>query len=266
VILPATQAPLDWTQMGGLFCAELGAGTLAALAIVYPAPVGPPFHRLMGAMAAIPLALAAWLFASSGAALPAAMLGIALLAIPAFAIPTKGAGRWLALAAAVAAGFGAVGAAVAVQLDGSLGLRSLAIASAIASGCLAGAVGTAMSLGHAYLTYPNLKIGHLARVNRACMVAIAAKAAAVLAILWIYAGAFEPLQSAVSTIGGWFGLFTRFAAGLAMPLVFAFMVASSLRYNNTRSATGILYASTVLVLIGEAVAASLRAQAGGVPL
>jgi hypothetical protein len=67
-------------------------------------------------------------------------------------------------------------------------------------------------------------------------------------------------------MGGVFGLFTRFAVGIAMPLVFAWMVSSSIRYNNTRSATGILYASTVLVLIGEAMAISLRGQSGGVPL
>jgi hypothetical protein len=36
------------------------------------------------------------------------------------------------------------------------------------------------------------------------------------------------------------------------------MAASSLRYQNTRSATGILYASTVLVLIGSAVSVFLQ--------
>jgi hypothetical protein len=262
----ATSTPLDWIHLGGLFCAELGAGTLAALAFVYPAPVGPPFYRLMGGMAAIPLALGAWLLLAAGSPGPAAMVGIALLAIPAFAIPTKGRGRWWGLGGAIAASFGAVAWDVADTLDASLGLRSLGIASALASGLLIGAIGTAMSLGHAYLTYPNLKIGHLVRVNRVCGAVIVAKALAVVAILGIFANRFEPLQSAVSTMGGWFGLFTRFAVGLAMPLLFVFMVASSLRYQNTRSATGILYASTVLVLIGEAVAMSLRGQAGGVPL
>ena len=57
----------------------------------------------------------------------------------------------------------------------------------------------------------------------------------------------------------------RAGAGLALPLLFAWMAAGSLRYDNTRSATGILYASTVLVLIGTAVSISLQ-DTYGVPL
>ena len=57
---------------------------------------------------------------------------------------------------------------------------------------------------------------------------------------------------------GMFYLGTRVAVGLLLPLVFAAMAASSLRYQNTRSATGILYASTVLVLIGTAVSVFLQ--------
>ena len=64
---------------------------------------------------------------------------------------------------------------------------------------------------------------------------------------------------------GLFYLGTRIAVGLALPLLFAAMAASSLRFGNTRSATGILYASTVLVLIGTAVSISLQ-DSYGVPL
>ncbi len=64
---------------------------------------------------------------------------------------------------------------------------------------------------------------------------------------------------------GLFYLGTRLVIGLVFPLVFALMAASSLRFENTRSATGILYASTVLVLIGTAVAVSLQ-NSYGVPL
>jgi hypothetical protein len=48
-------------------------------------------------------------------------------------------------------------------------------------------------------------------------------------------------------------------------MLFAWMVSGSLAYQNTRSATGILYASTVLVLIGTAVSVSLT-DSYGVPL
>ena len=45
----------------------------------------------------------------------------------------------------------------------------------------------------------------------------------------------------------------------------AAMTASSIKAQNTRSATGILYASTVLVLIGTAVSVSLQ-DSYGIPL
>jgi hypothetical protein len=43
------------------------------------------------------------------------------------------------------------------------------------------------------------------------------------------------------------------------------MTSSSLAFRNTRSATGILYASTILVLIGTAVSVSLQSTYG-IPL
>jgi hypothetical protein len=75
------------------------------------------------------------------------------------------------------------------------------------------------------------------------------------------------LRTGRDLLGPWglFHLGTRVAVGLAVPLVFAWMTSGSLRYRNTRSATGILYASTVLVLIGTAVSISLQ-DAYGVPL
>jgi len=76
------------------------------------------------------------------------------------------------------------------------------------------------------------------------------------------------LGSGASPLFGARGMFhfgTRLAVGLALPLVFAWMTASSLEFRNTRSATGILYASTILVLIGTAVSVSLQSTYG-VPL
>jgi hypothetical protein len=59
---------------------------------------------------------------------------------------------------------------------------------------------------------------------------------------------------------GFFYLGTRLTVGLLLPLLFAWMTAGSLKFENTRSATGILYASTVLVLIGTAVSVSLQSS------
>jgi hypothetical protein len=266
--LEIRDAPLGWLHLGGLFCIEFGAGTLAALAWIPPAPVGPPFYRLLTALATIPLVLGAWLLYLTNALPPltVAALAVALAAAAVFAVKTKGLVRWSALAVAI----GAAGAAVCVNtvsaLEAGSALRLLAVASAVGSGLVVGLVGVAMTLGHAYLTYPNLKIVHLSRVNRACALVILTKGFLVAATLYFFEPTFEPLQRTVASMGGVFGLFTRFSVGIAMPLAFAWMVSSSIKYNNTRSATGILYASTVLVLIGEAMAISLRGQAGGVPL
>lgn len=259
---------MDWHVLGGSFCVELAAGTLAGLAFVPPAPVGPPFYRLMGALAAVPLLVGLWLLAAAGT-LTAPMgvaLAVALAAIPAFAWPTKERRRRVALGVAIAAAATAVALGVAPAAGGRVGVGALAIASALGSSLVVGGVGTAMSLGHAYLTYPNLKVHHLVRVNRMTSIALAAKALLVAATLAWLSCRIDPLGAAVSSMGGALGLFARFAVGLAVPFAFALMVASCLRYRNTRSATGILYASTVLVLIGEALAMSLRGQAGGIPL
>jgi hypothetical protein len=78
----------------------------------------------------------------------------------------------------------------------------------------------------------------------------------------------EALAAAEMPLLGPRGLFflgSRVAVGLLLPLTFAWMTAGSLKYNNTRSATGILYASTVLVLIGTAVSLSLQ-DSYGIPL
>lgn len=267
-LFDAGNPALSWVHLGGLFCIEFGTGTLGALAFVPPAPVGPPFYRMLSGLAAIPLLLGWWMLQSVNVTNVwlTVFISVALCALPFFAVPTKGRMRWIALATSIACGAAAVITNILSHLDAGAGLRTLAVVSALGSGLLVGAIGVAMTLGHAYLTYPNLKIGHLVRVNRLTEVILIIKAILVVATVYVFASGFEPLRQAVGTTGGFFGFVTRFLVGLIMPLVFAWMVGSSLRYQNTRSATGILYASTVLVLIGEALAMSLRGQAAGFPL
>jgi hypothetical protein len=147
------------------------------------------------------------------------------------------------------------------------GWLELAVASlsALATGAVAGGVGLAMVLGHWYLTIPDLDVRHLQRLNRVTLGAMLVSLAALGATCLVFA---EPLRSAATPLFGPWGLFylgTRIAVGLALPILFAWMVASSLSYRNTRSATGILYASTVLVLIGTALSISLQ-DSYGIPL
>ena len=130
----------------------------------------------------------------------------------------------------------------------------------------AGSVGLAMVLGHWYLTVPKLKVEHLIRLNKVCKWCMAASLLLVALTCLVYkeqiiAADARPLFGP----WGWFFLGTRLTVGLVLPIVFAYMVDGSLKLGNTRSATGILYASTVLVLIGAAISISLQ-QSYGVPL
>ena len=253
---------MAWTQLAQQFLLELGFGVLLALAFVPDAPVGALFYRLMGTCAALPLAAA--LVARLQAGIPwgdPAVLAaaLALAAYPVYSGPARGA-RWKAGLAA-----GLLGSALATGWIVRQALPELApfgllvgVFSSLATGTVAGSVGLAMVLGHWYLTVPKLEIRHLARLNRVTVAAMLASLASLGTACLVCA---ESLARAEPPLFGPWGLFylgTRLAVGLALPLLFAAMAASALRFRNTRSATGILYASTVLVLIGTAVSVFLQ--------
>ncbi len=56
--------------------------------------------------------------------------------------------------------------------------------------------------------------------------------------------------------------YIRLIFGLIVPLIFAFMIRSSAKINSTQSATGILYATIILILIGETFAKFLQFSTG----
>jgi len=261
---------MGWSPLGTQFCLELAFGVLLALAFVGRAPIGPFFHRVMGTAALVPLLAATVLpVADDQLAWSEPQLLLSALAVvlyPGFAGPLRSARRAATLyAALVGCGLALILAVRRVELvSGPLQL-GVASWSALATGAVAGSVGLAMVLGHWYLTIPDLDVRHLQRLNRVTAGAMLASLAALGATCLVYA---EPLRSAGTPLFGPWGLFylgTRIATGLALPLCFAWMAASSLAYRNTRSATGILYASTVLVLIGTAVSISLQ-DSYGIPL
>jgi hypothetical protein len=260
---------MDWTLLAQQFALELGFGVLAALAFVPPAPVGRFFYRLMGACVALSVGLALVLRLRSGvgwgdpAVLGAAatVLGVSLAQDAAQAV------RWR-----IGLGLGLLGSILAaawVVCEGlpslALGGRSIGVVSSLATGAVAGGVGLAMVLGHWYLTVPNMEVRHLVRLNRVTIGAMALSLASLAAACLAFAADLRVAEPPLFGPWGLFYLATRLAVGLALPLLFAFMTASALRFRNTRSATGILYASTVLVLIGTAVSLFLQ-DSYGVPL
>jgi hypothetical protein len=261
---------MPWSSLGAQFCLELAFGVLVSMAFVARAPLGVFFFRLMGATALVPLVAAI--------ALPRLMrdrtwgeldwLGSALAAGLYFVYsgPVKARTRELGLGAAAAAC--AVSLALLVRdaplVDGGAAW-TVASFSAFATGLVGGSVGLAMVFGHWYLTVPALDVAWLVKLNRLTMLWMGLSAAALVATCLIFA---EPLRAKeIDLFGPWslFYIGTRVALGVVLPLLFAWMTSESLRYRNTRSATGILYASTVLVLIGTAVSLVLQ-DSWGAPL
>lgn len=261
---------MSWTLLASQFCLQLGLGLLVALGFVTRAPLGRFFYRMMGSTAFLLIAAAAlvpvWLEQASFGE-PQVWSGlVALIALPWVAGGRVGL-RWRAawawgIAWTAAALAWTVATATALDRTGTL---ALATASAIATGCVAGSVSLAMVLGHWYLTVPKLDVAHLARLNTVTVSSMVVSLALLAITCIVFA---EPLNAVERPLLGPWGLFylgTRIAVGLLIPLLFAWMTAGSLRFHNTRSATGILYASTILVLIGTAAAVSLQ-DSYGVPL
>ena len=261
---------MGWSVLGTQFCLELAFGVFVALAFVHRSPLGVFFFRLMGTTALVPVLVAAVMPPLSGQMTwtdgPVLWAGLAVVLFPLYSGPVKQRTRGLALAAAI------LGSGVAlVQVVGgaaeTAGPLELAVASlsALSTGGVAGTVGLAMVLGHWYLTIPGLDVSHLARLNRVTVGAMIVSLAAVGLVCLVFQ---EALSSGRTPLLGPWGLFylgTRVAVGLLLPLLFGWMTAASLKHSNTRSATGILYASTVLVLIGTAVSITLQ-DSYGVPL
>jgi hypothetical protein len=261
---------MAWSDLSMQFCLQLSFGVLLALAFVPKAPVGTLFYRVMGTTALVPVLVAIGVPISTGErgwsdpSVVAALL--AVISYPIYSGPVRGKSWGLAL------GLGILGTAAGVGLlvagsAGDVGLFGvlLASASALATGAVAGSVGLAMVLGHWYLTVPKLEVRHLTRLNRVSMASMLTSLLLIGALCWVFS---ESLSEGYRPLFGDTGLFylgTRLVVGLLCPLGFAMMTSSSLKFRNTRSATGILYASTVLVLIGTAISVSLQ-DSYGLPL
>ena len=261
---------MAWSPLATQFCLELAFGVLLFLALMPRAPMGVFFWRMMGVTALIPLLAAGVMSALYGELAWSDSLVVASLApclgFPLFAGSGKAERRllglgWALVSCAVALWF-AVGNASGLE---GPGLMALGTVSALATGAVAGGVGTAMVVGHWYLTVPQLPVSLLRRINGATLVAMAVSALLVATLLGMHLDVLERADTPIFSPFGLFHLGARLAVGLFLPLLFGWMTKGSLRYENTRSATGILYASTVLVLMGAAASLSLQ-DTYGIPL
>ena len=261
---------MGWSVLGTQFCLELAFGVLVALAFVHRAPLGVFFFRLMGTTALVPILLALVMPPLSGLAAwsePAVLLaGLAAVSYPFYSGPVRARRRLVALLVAIAGSGAALATVVSSAQRVEGGFSGLvASLSALATGTVAGTVGLSMVLGHWYLTIPGLQVSHLVRMNRVTVGSMLLSLGAVGLTYAVFFGDQPAGSPAALDMWGLFYLGTRVAVGLLLPLLFAWMAAQSLQFQNTRSATGILYASTVLVLIGTAVSISLQ-DSYGIPL
>ena len=137
--------------------------------------------------------------------------------------------------------------------------KELVCASEMATSLVIGSFVTAMLLGHWYLTAPMMTLTPLQRSNTIAQVALLVRL--LLSGFVLYAG-FEFLsQSSLSTSHlSW--LVLRWIAGIIIPLIACLLVRSILKYNNTQSATGVLFTGVILTFIGELMGTLLFWESG----
>lgn len=260
---------MDWGALASQFCLELAFGVLVALAFVPHAPVGRFFYRVMACAAFMPVAIAVAAPLSTGVwSWNEPAVWSSAFALVGWPFVSAGVGRRWAPGLVWSLVWTAAALAAAVRVSSAIdgpGEVVLGCLSAMATGCVAGSVSLAMVLGHWYLTVPKLEVRHLERLNRVTAASMVASLALVAASCLVFADTLSAARTPLLGPWGLFYLGTRVTVGLLLPLAFAWMAAGSLRVRNTRSATGILYASMILVLIGTAASVSLQ-DSYGVPL
>jgi hypothetical protein len=128
----------------------------------------------------------------------------------------------------------------------------------LSSAWLLGGMTATMLLGHWYLTATGMSLVPLSRATLTVQIAVVARLVTVLAATLLTPADIRErlLQSQ------WVWTLLRWGAGLVGPLVLAFLIPGALRYRNTQSATGILFAAVILTFIGEAAALLLLGELG----
>jgi hypothetical protein len=103
---------------------------------------------------------------------------------------------------------------------------------------------TAMLLGHWYLTTPTMSTQPLWWFNYAIVAA-----ACLRLIASVTAVMTRGLQVSGTTHWMWLGI--HWLGTIVVPLIVAALVWRILKFRNTQSATGVLFAGLILVLMGE---------------
>jgi hypothetical protein len=132
----------------------------------------------------------------------------------------------------------------------------LQLLSDFSSSAVCGAILTGMLLGHWYLTTPTMSIRPLYWCNRALLTAAVIRLI-VSAILLFQRGGFAWSEDGGNPVHWmWYGM--RLCGGIAAPIAVVILVSRILKYRNTQSATGVLFAGLILVFMGEMTAIILE--------
>ena len=245
------------------FASHLAAGGLFVTAVLAFANQLPgAFLRFCTASAAGAAALAGFLDFGSTRWV---WFGLALASGVWHIVLRKGAGTGkLAAGLAAIASVGALILAALLTSNSGESGGGLAVAGAMSSALLLGAVTVTMLLGHWYLVDTSLSIAPLRDGALWFSVAIVLRWAAVLSVLGY--GGWEVLRvsRAADLIFSTNGLFFMFRSlmGLAAPLLLSVLIWQTVKMRSTQSATGLLYVALILVLFGELVSQFLLVRTG----
>jgi hypothetical protein len=253
-----------------VFLCLWAAGIFGALSLLPPGRLGPRFFRFN---VAIPLALVTIAIAVGRPFFGDAPVGsmtflihfmtwvlavdVAVVSFLAF-IPRRLLPGVALLLPVITGALFAVAVAFAVG-EGKPGPSALLTLHFLTAATLIGSVLVAMNLGHAYLQDAALPFDFLERLANLFLGAAVAKTAVSAALLApaavrLWPGLLDSFDGMLVVV--------RVVPGLAAPIVLGLMVRSCARAKANQSATGILYAALVFVIVGEAVSMHLTLGRG----
>ena len=114
---------------------------------------------------------------------------------------------------------------------------------------LLGSSVVALIVGHWYLVAEGISFGYLTKYTVAVIGALVLRSMIVTVLAWTW----------VQNLQIWWEIFfdafflIRIFIGLLVPIVFAAMTLGTLKVKNNQAATGILYVTVVLIIMGEMV-------------
>lgn len=163
-------------------------------------------------------------------------------------------------------------ASSALILPNSEGYRTLekamVITNAISSSIILGSVVGAMITGHWYLVKHKLSLNPLRNASLIYIMSVLFRIIIIvltILVFWEMVRSYD-LMNTISALTSESIFFVgRVVIGLIIPLIFGFMIWGTVAIRSTQSATGILYATIILVLIGE-VFAKFISSSIGIPL